>query len=113
MSISRSFSIVSVALLLVSPITASADVPRGDQFITEMDGNKLSGTNAAGLAFSIHFLTGGHVTFTNIAGARVNGTWHRDQGGNVCIQWQNPVDAMDGCFRMSIDGDTVVWRRAT
>jgi hypothetical protein len=111
-AVAIAFLLISSMTLLISSMTASAADVRGDQFITEMDGNTLSGTNASGLAFNLYFLAGGQVTYTNVAGARVNGTWHLDQNGDVCIQWPRPVDAMAGCFRMSIDGDTVIWRSA-
>lgn len=112
MSISRLLSIASIALVPVLPMTASAEESRADQFITEMDGNTLSGTGASGLAFNVIFLSGGQVTYADFAGPKVDGTWHLDRDGHVCIAWQRPVDAMDGCFRMSFNGDKVIWRSA-
>jgi hypothetical protein len=100
----------SIALFLVSPVVTSAESHRGDQFVTTMDGNTLSGSSPAGLAFNLYFLAGGRVTYANIAGVRVEGAWHLNQTGDVCIEWPRPVDAWEGCFRMSIDGDQVIWR---
>ena len=100
----------SIALLLISPVTTSAESSRGDQFVTLMDGNTLSGSSAAGLAFNLYFLAGGQVTYANIAGQRVNGAWHLNRNGEVCITWPRRVEALEGCFRMSIDGDRIIWR---
>lgn len=47
MSSSKSLLFFSVALLLISPVTTSTEAARGDQFVTTMDRNTLSGTNAA------------------------------------------------------------------
>ena len=73
---SKCLLLFSIALLLISPVTTSAESSRGDQFVTLMDGNTLSGSSAAGLAFNLYFLAGGQVTYANIAGQRVNGAWH-------------------------------------
>lgn len=110
MSTSKSLCFFSVALLLISPVMTSAEESRGDQFVTTMDGNTVSGANAAGFAFNLYFLAGGRVTYVNIAGMRVDGTWRLSQNGNVCIQWPRRVEAIEGCFRMSIDGDKLIWR---
>jgi hypothetical protein len=88
------------AVVLSAPIAAHAASQhiQGDQFITAMDGNTLSGKNADGSAFNIYFLPGGEVTYTDKAGVTDKGTWHLDQDGDVCVAWQNPADAQEAAF---------------
>ena len=78
--------------------------------MTLMDGNTLSGRSTAGVAFNLYFLAGGQVTYASITRQRVNGSWHLNRNGEVCITWPRRVDALEGCFRMSIDGDRIIWR---
>ena len=110
MSEAKCLLLFSIALLLISPVTTSAESSRGDQFVTLMDGNTLSGNTASGSAFNLYFLAGGQVTYASIAGQRVNGAWHLSRSGKVCITWPRQVEALEGCFRMSIDGDRIIWR---
>jgi len=77
---------------------------RGDQFITMMDGNTLSGTTAAGKAFNIYFLAGGIGSYQEAGGPRDGGSWHLDKDGDVCVAWQNPAERQEGCFRVTVDG---------
>jgi|SRR5262245_13159911 len=98
------------ALLFVSSVsTAAADV-RGDQFITAVEGNTLSGKDSAGSPFNLYFLPGGHVTYSGRAGTAINGTWGLDKDGDVCVQWSRHVDALHGCFTIAVDGSKVTWR---
>ena len=78
----------------------------GDQFITAMQNNTLSGTTAAGDAFNVYFVPGGGVTYRDASGARDSGTWHLDRGG-VCVDWRNRGDKGQGCFRVLVDGERV------
>jgi hypothetical protein len=103
-----SILIATVALLL--PATSFAADRRGDEFITAMDGNSISATGADGRAFDLYFLAGGLVTYTRLGDANVSGTWQMNRDGDVCIKWPARVDAPEGCFRISFDGDTVIWR---
>ena len=107
---SKCMLIFSVVLLLISPVVTSAENTSGDRFVTVMDGNTLSGTSLAGLAFNLYFLAAGQVTYVTVAGQRVEGTWHLDSNDDVCIEWPRRVEAMEGCFQISIDGDRIVWR---
>ncbi|MGH6881793.1 MAG: hypothetical protein ACREFM_12810 [Hypericibacter sp.] len=93
--------------LLMQPLPASARDSQGDRFITATEGNTFSGTTSAGLAFHLYFLAGGQVTYIDETGTVDSGTWNLDPGGNVCLRWQKPVDAMAGCFQPSIAGDRV------
>ena len=89
---------------------AAAPVPvQGDQFITMMNGNTLSGSNEKGQAVNIYFLPGGVATYTDAAGTRDRGTWHLDKDGDVCVAWQNPADRQEGCFHVTVDGSKVAW----
>jgi len=78
----------------------------GDEFITVMQNNTLSGTTAAGGAFNVYFLPGGAATYKDATGAHDTGVWHLDKGG-VCLDWRNPQDKEQGCFRVLVDGDRV------
>ena len=108
----KPLGIVCAILALSSPMTAQAASQhiQGDQFITTMEGNTVSGRNANGTAFNIYFLPGGEVTYSDKAGATDKGTWHLDKDGDVCVAWQNPADAQEGCFRVMADGEKVLWR---
>ena len=100
-----------VAAVLALPMSAQAASQRiyGDQFITTMQGNTLSGKNANGSTFNIYFLPGGEVTYDDSAGVTDKGAWHLDKEGDVCVAWQNPADAQEGCFRVLVEGDKVLW----
>jgi hypothetical protein len=101
--------LITIAVLAIPGTSSAADL-RGDEFITTVDGNTISGNAATGLAFDLYFLPGGHVTYSSLGRANVSGTWQLDRDGNVCIKWPQRVAALEGCFRMSFDGDTVIWR---
>jgi hypothetical protein len=97
-------------LLLVSSVATSAADMRGDQFITMMDGNTLSGTDAAGSPFSLYFLPGGQATYTGRAGSDIQGAWKLDKDGDVCVRWSPRVEPVTGCFVVTTRGDKVTWR---
>jgi len=78
----------------------------GDEFITVMQNNTLSGTTAAGGAFNVYFLPGGTATYKDAKGDHDTGAWHLDKGG-VCVDWRNPRDKQQGCFRVLVEGDRV------
>ena len=99
------------AFVLAAPMAAHADAQHiyGDQFITTMQSNTLSGKNANGSAFNIYFLPGGEVTYDDQTGVTDKGSWHLDKDGDVCVAWRNPSEAKEGCFRVSADGEKVLW----
>jgi hypothetical protein len=102
---------ILITIAVVSfPATSSAADLRGDEFITTVDGNTISGNAADGRAYDLHFLPGGHATYSSFGRANVSGTWQLDRDGDVCIKWPERVAALEGCFRMSFDSDTVIWR---
>jgi hypothetical protein len=101
--------IALVAAVTAAPAGAAPQGVRGDQFITMMHSNTLSGKTAAGDAFSIYFLAGGTATYQDASGTRDSGTWHLDKDGDVCVAWKNPADSKDGCFRVTVDGAKVAW----
>ena len=82
---------------------------RGDQFITMMQSNTLSGTTAAGDAFNIYFLPGRHRDYQDATGTRDGGSRHIDEEGDVCVAWQNPADRQESRFRVTVDGPKVAW----
>ena len=104
--------ILFAAFVLSAPIAAHAEPQhiRGDQFITAMQGNTLSGINASGSAFNIYFLPGGEVTYNDKTGVTDKGTWRLDNEGDVCVAWQSPAEAPEGCLRVSTEGEKVVWQ---
>ncbi len=104
-----SILIALVAIAAAAPAAADPQKVRGSQFITMMDGNTLSGTNAAGDAFNIYFLAGGTATYQDATGTRDGGSWHLDKDGDVCVAWQNSEDRQDGCFSVTVDGAKVAW----
>jgi hypothetical protein len=103
--------VLFAAFVISVPIAAHAESQhiQGDQFITAMQDNTLSGTNASGSAFNIYFLPGGEVTYNDKAGVTDKGTWHLDKEGDVCVAWQSPAEAPEGCFRVSTEGNKVMW----
>ena len=101
------FALVAGAAAL--PAAAAPQQVRGGQFIEMMNGNTLSGTNAAGQAFNVYFLPGGVATYQDASGTRDPGTWHLDKDGDVCVAWQNPADRQEGCFHVTVDGGNVSW----
>ena len=98
-----------VVAAAVAPAAAEPQKVRGNQFITMMQGNTLSGTNAAGTSFNVYFLPGGTATYDDAAGTRDSGSWHLDEDGDVCVAWQNPADLQEGCFSVIVDGPKVNW----
>ena len=99
----------AVAVWTAAP-AAGAPLPvRGGQFISMMQGNTLSGTNASGATVNIYFLAGGIATYEDTTGTRDSGSWHIDKDGDVCVAWQNPADRQEGCFRVTVDGSKVTW----
>jgi hypothetical protein len=113
---SRHINVVIAQLLLfgimlfVSSLTTAAAEMRGDQFVTMMDGNALSGTDNAGSPFSLYFLPGGEATYIARGGELVHGRWQLDKDGDVCVKWPRPTEAMRGCFDVTVDGAEVRWR---
>ena len=105
-------SSILIALVIAAtaaPAGAEPQAVRGDQFITMMHSNTLSGTTAAGDAFNIYFLAGGIATYQEAGGTRDTGSWHLDKDGDVCVAWHNSADRQDGCFRVTVDGAKVAW----
>jgi hypothetical protein len=90
---------------------ASADILKGDRFITAMKDNTVSGKTADGTAYNEYFLPGGIATYTDTAGARDNGRWRLDSNGDVCVDWQHGIAATQGCFRVTADGRNVSWEQ--
>ena len=97
-------------LLFISSVATSAADMRGDQFISVMDGNTLSGTDAAGAPFHLFFLPGGHATYTGSAGTDVQGTWELDKVGDVCVRWPRRIEPIAGCFVVTTHDDKATWR---
>jgi hypothetical protein len=104
-----SVSLVAIIALMAAEAHGDPRPVKGDQFITMMESNTLSGHTAAGTAFNIYFLPGGVATYTDDTGARDSGNWHLDKDGDVCVAWRDPAERQQGCFRVTVDGDKVGW----
>ncbi len=99
----------ALAVGVATPAAAAPQAVRGGQFISMMQGNTLSGTNASGATVNIYFLPGGVATYEDTTGTRDSGSWHIDKDGDVCVAWQNSADRQEGCFRVMVDGSKVTW----
>ena len=93
----------------IAPALAVPQALHGDQFMSMMQSNTLSGTSDAGHGFNIYFLPGGIVTYQDASGTRDSGSWHLDEAGDICVAWEHPAEQKDGCFQVTIDGDKVAW----
>lgn len=99
---------LAIASVLISSVTA--EVLRGDAFITAMAGNTLSGKDPDGVLFNLYFLPGGEVTYQDSTGKLESGAWKLDRDGDVCVKWTAPAKADDGCFRVQANGPKVTWK---
>ena len=108
----RLLPLAAVLALAVAP-PASAAVLQGDQFITAVKDNTVSGKiRVKGhdhAAFNLYFLPGGQVTYTDTTGARDDGTWRLDANGDVCVAWQRDRAVPRGCFRVVAHGRHLSW----
>ena len=93
----------------MAPALAAPQALHGDQFMSMMQSNTLSGTSDAGHAFNIYFLPAGIVTYQDASGTRDSGSWHLDEAGDICVAWKHPAEQKDGCFQVTIDGNKVAW----
>jgi hypothetical protein len=97
------------AVALLASLPASADVLRGDAFITAMNGNTLSGKMADGTPYKLYFVPGGQATIQEGKAEPQFGTWTIDKSGDVCLKWPEAVASEDGCYRVHVDGTKVTW----
>ena len=101
--------IVPTTLALLGGVPADAKTLHGDEFITAMDGNTLSGKGADGIPFNIYFLPGGQLTIRQGSALPTYGHWAIDESGDVCVKWAKGVIADAGCFRIDLDGNKMTW----
>jgi len=99
-----------VVATMATPASAAPHVLHGDEFITMMQDNTLSGRTTSGSPFDIYFLPGGAATYREATGTHDSGSWHLDSDGDVCVAWRNPRDVQQGCFRVTVDGHKVTWK---
>lgn len=93
----------------ITPALAAPKALHGDQFMSMMESNTLSGTTDTGHAFNIYFLPGGITTYQDASGTRDSGSWHLDEAGDICVAWKHPAEQKEGCFHVTIDGNKVAW----
>ncbi len=95
------------ALLL--PAAAQAERLQGDNFITVMQNNTLSGDSQDGIHYHVYFLPGGVVTYQDAAGKSDHGTWMIDKSGDVCVTWASLMAGKQNCYEVSFDKSEVTW----
>jgi hypothetical protein len=97
-------------IALAASRPATADILRGDRFITAMKDNTVSGRTTAGTAYNFYFLPGGAATYSDATGRRIAGHWHLDRMGDVCVVWRSDTPLRAGCYRVSVDAGRLTWR---
>ena len=97
------------AVALVASVPAEAKDLRGDNFISTLNGNTLSGRLADGTPYRIYFLPGGQTTLQKGAHEPLFGQWKLDHAGDVCLTWPRGGAAEDGCYHVSFNGSKVIW----
>ena len=103
---------MAVATILLAA-QARAEPLVGDNFISVMKGNTLSGTSQMGVKYNIYFLSGGGVTYQDASGRIDTGSWTIDPDGDVCIKWKAPSNLANDCYKVDIDGTKVSWKGKT
>jgi hypothetical protein len=98
-------------ILLATQLRAEPLV--GDNFISVMQGNTLSGTSQMGVKYNIYFLPGGDVSYQDASGRVDKGNWTIDPDGDVCIKWKAPSNLAHDCYKVDIDGTKVSWKGKT
>ena len=104
-------TLAAAMVLLVSQ--AQAERLHGDNFISVMQGNTLSGKTQMGVNYSVFFLPGGEVSYQDQTGRIDKGNWSIDPDGDVCIKWRPPSNLANDCFRVDINGRKVSWTGKT
>jgi hypothetical protein len=97
------------AVLSAGALPAHALILQGDRFVTAMKDNTVSGRTAAGMAYNLYFLPGGAVTYGDAAGHRASGSWRLDRVGDVCVSWHGNAAMPVGCYRVRVNGRSLVW----
>lgn len=103
---------MAVATVLLAT-QAHAEPLVGDNFISVMKGNTLSGTSQMGMKYNIYFLPGGEVSYQDSGGRVDKGNWTIDPDGDVCIKWKPPSNLANDCYKVDIDGTKVSWKGKT
>src|SRR5262250_3443998 len=99
--------VIGIALAASNP--ATAEILRGDRFITAMKDNTVSGRTTAGIAYNFYFLPGGAAIYSDAAGRRIAGHWQLDRMGDVCVIWKGDTPLRAGCYRVSVNARRVTW----
>jgi hypothetical protein len=97
------------AVALLASVPAEANDLRGDNFISTVNRNTLTGTMRNGTPYRIYFVPGGQATLQLGTQEPVFGTWALDKVGDVCLKWPRGAAAEDGCYRVRFDGSKVTW----
>jgi hypothetical protein len=105
----NSILVMAFGLALAASRPATADILRGDRFITAMKDNTVSGRTTAGIAYNFYFLPGGAATYSDAAGRRIADHWRLDRMGDVCVVWKSNTPLRAGCYRVSVNVRRVTW----
>jgi len=95
--------------LSAAALPGQAEILRGDRFVTAMQDNTVSGV-AGNTAYNLYFLPGGIATYRDQTGSHVSGSWHLDQAGDVCVNWQKGTAAPAGCYQVTAESKTLSWQ---
>jgi hypothetical protein len=110
----KKLTILWLALATILPASqAGAEPLRGDNFISVMQGNTLSGKSQMGVNYNVYFLPGGEVSYQDQSGRIDKGNWSIDNEGDVCIKWKAPSNLANDCYKVDIDGRKVSWKGKT
>jgi hypothetical protein len=110
----KNLTILGVALATVMLASqAGAEQLRGDNFISVMQGNTLSGKSQMGVNYNVYFLPGGDVSYQDQSGRIDKGKWSIDKDGDVCVKWTSPSNLANDCYKVDVDGRKVSWQGKT
>ena len=101
--------VLAFGVALATALPARAEILQGDRFITAMKDKTVSGRTAAGMAYSLYFLPGGAVTFSDAAGHHARGRWRLDRVGDVCVSWHGYAALPAGCYRVRAEDCRLTW----
>jgi hypothetical protein len=98
----------SILTLAVLGMPAAAATLHGSRFMEALKDNTVSGKTASGMPYNLYFIEGGQVTYRDARDRHDSGTWHFNENGDVCLRWRNSAAPIDGCFRVTIDGRSMI-----
>ncbi len=93
-----------------SNLVARGDLPLGaEEMKTVLVGNSIVGDNWDG-PFIVYFPDYGEIRGLRASHYKDIGTWRADEDA-ICATWDNWWGAVERCWGIYLDGDTVSWLR--